>query len=456
MAKFILLFFFILVAGGVIALMPGIGFFEENEPKITLANAQNGTIYWNPKEALSLGLSDDSGLGNIEVFLVNGTDEQKLVSTGLDGQKELSLKLEFPKNIKYKNGEEYNIRIVVNDTSKAKFLSGNKANLQAKILVDTKNPDVFVIDQSYKIIQGGTGVAVFRASDTSELKELYVSTSFGKNFQVLPFYKEGYYAVLLAWPTTQPNFSASVVAVDKAGNTTKTPIRFYLQNKKYKESKIALNNAFLDGKIAELANMYAQNPSEMDAIAKFKFVNEELRGKNEEKIKEITSNIRENELGEFYIKPFYPLKNGAAVASFGDHRLFSFEGALLSESYHMGLDFASTAKANIVASNAGDVVFADENGIYGKNLIIYHGFGLYTLYGHCTTIAYEVGDTAQEGANIATTGITGLALGDHLHFGIIVQGIEVRPEEWMDKKWMKENIYDILENSKKAINEIKR
>lgn len=456
MAKFILLFFFILVFGGVIALMPGVGFFEENEPKITVSNAQDGVIYWNPKEPLSLGLSDDSGLGEIEVFLANGIDEQKLVSSGLDGQKELNLKLEFPKNIKYKNGEEYNIRIVVNDTSKARFFGGNKANLQAKILVDTKNPDVFVVDQSYKIIQGGAAVAVFRATDTSELKELYVSTSFGKNFKVLPFYKEGYYAVLVAWPSTQGSFSASVVAVDNAGNTTKTPIRFYLQNKKYKESKIALNNAFLDGKISELANMYAQSPDEMDAIAKFKFVNEELRGKNEDKIKAITSSPRESELAEFFIKPFYPLKNGAAVASFGDHRLFSFEGALLSESYHMGLDFASTARANIVASNGGEVVFADENGIYGNNLIIYHGFGLYTLYGHCTTMAHELGDMASEGANIATTGVSGLALGDHLHFGVIVQGIEVRPEEWMDKKWMKENIYDILENSKKAINEIKK
>ena len=53
---------------------------------------------------------------------------------------------------------------------------------------------------------------------------------------------------------------------------------------------------------------------------------------------------------------------------------------------------------------------------------------------------------------IGKTGTTGLALGDHLHFGVLVQGIEVRPEEWMDKKWMKDNIYDVLESAKKAIN----
>ena len=139
------------------------------------------------------------------------------------------------------------------------------------------------------------------------------------------------------------------------------------------------------------------------------------------------------------------------MASFGDHRIFSFDGAELSESYHMGIDFASTAMADIVASNGGEVVFAGKNGIYGNNMIIYHGFGLYTLYSHSTTMAYEQGEIVPNGANIATTGTTGLALGDHLHFGVVIQGIEVRPEEWMDRKWMKESVYDILENSKKII-----
>ena len=66
-------------------------------------------------------------------------------------------------------------------------------------------------------------------------------------------------------------------------------------------------------------------------------------------------------------------------------------------------------------------------------------------------MAHEQSEIVPNGANIATTGTTGLALGDHLHFGVVIQGIEVRPEEWMDRKWMKESVYDILENSKKII-----
>jgi murein DD-endopeptidase MepM/ murein hydrolase activator NlpD len=42
-------------------------------------------------------------------------------------------------------------------------------------------------------------------------------------------------------------------------------------------------------------------------------------------------------------------------------------------------------------------------------------------------------------------------MGDHLHFGILVQGVEVRPEEWMDKKWLKLNITDTIRDAKKII-----
>lgn len=452
MKKIFFIVVLLIVAGLVLVFSPGVSVFEETPPKIEIENEKAGTTYHNPKKPLKVAISDESGVGKVEVIFSSAEGSQKLISQSFGGEKEVNLNLEFPKNIKYKSGQEYKLDIVANDTSKANFFSGNEAKKNLKVVIDAKAPALAVLNQSYKIIQGGAASAVFMASDDSgELSELYVESSFGKKFKPVPFHKDGYYAVLLAWPSVESSFSASVVATDKAGNTSKTPIRLYLQSKKYKESKIAISNAFIDGKITELANEYAKDVDQMDAIAKFKFVNETLRNANEDIIEQITSQIREDKLGEFKITPFYPLKNGAVVASFGDHRIFSFDGAELSESYHMGLDFASTAMAGIVASNGGEVVFADKNGIYGNNMIIYHGFGLYTLYGHCTTMAHEQSEIVPNGANIATTGTTGLALGDHLHFGVVIQGIEVRPEEWMDRKWMKESVYDILENSKKII-----
>ncbi len=421
--------------------------FEKNPPSVSLPEK----IYWNMKNPISVVVGDDTGIKSVKISLQDGAKVQNLAFQEFkDRPKEFSMNLEFPKSKAFRDKSEFTVILEVTDASKANFFTGNTKKVVSKIIIDTRRPEVVILNQSYKIAKGGSAAVVFRAKDDS-LKEVYIETNFGKRFIATPFYKEDYYAALVAWPSKEENFSADVVAVDMAGNVNKSRIRYYLQDRKYRVSKIALTDKFLDGKITDLAEKYADDPANMEKLAKFKFVNETLRLGNEDKIGKITSRVPEKQISDFKVSPFYPLKNGAAVASFGDHRYYTYEGAEASESYHMGLDLASVAGADIVTSNPAVVVFNEENGIYGLNLILYHGFGLYSLYGHCSNLNVNVGDQLPTGTVVGTTGTTGLALGDHLHFGILVQGIEVRPEEWMDTKWMKDNVYEVLEGSKKAI-----
>jgi murein DD-endopeptidase MepM/ murein hydrolase activator NlpD len=109
--------------------------------------------------------------------------------------------------------------------------------------------------------------------------------------------------------------------------------------------------------------------------------------------------------------------------------------------------------APIKTQNGGKVVFADYNGLYGNMPILSHGLGLYTLYGHCSSIEVSPGEEVPPNSIIAKTGKSGYAMGDHLHFGVLVQGIEVRPQEWMDKQWIKLNIDDIIKSAKKVIDQ---
>jgi len=83
--------------------------------------------------------------------------------------------------------------------------------------------------------------------------------------------------------------------------------------------------------------------------------------------------------------------------------------------------------------------------------IIHHGLGLYTLYGHCSSLNVANGDSIRAKAQIANTGKSGYAMGDHLHFGVLIQGIEVRPAEWMDTQWMKLNISNVIKDAKEII-----
>jgi len=84
-------------------------------------------------------------------------------------------------------------------------------------------------------------------------------------------------------------------------------------------------------------------------------------------------------------------------------------------------------------------------------LIVYHGLGLYSLYGHCSNLMVKTGDIVNAWEVGAKTGATGLALGDHLHFSLLIQGVFVRPAEWMDTQWMQTNITDVIEGAKKMI-----
>ena len=421
--------------------------FERNAPEVIIEKEIN----WNLKKPIKVKITDDSGVKFLRATLSDGKNSVLLTKKLLSpSKKEITLDIKFPRTGFVTNKKYFELTIEVTDSSKWNFFSGNQVIKKSIIHVDTKRPELYIVNNSYKIIKGGVATVVFKARDEN-LKELFIQTNFGKVFYPTPFYKDGYYISLLAWPSNEKSFKATIIATDKAGNSSKSRVRFFLKGKNYKVSKINLKDSFLDGKIAELAEENSNDADKMDRIAKFKFVNETLRGKNEKVIEKVTSKVPTNLIKDFKMKPFYPLKNAAAVASFGDHRFFKYQGNLVSESYHKGLDLASVAEADIVSSNNGKVVFAKYNGIYGENIIISHGLGVYSLYGHCSSIQVDEEESVKAGQIIAKSGMTGLALGDHLHFGILVQGVEVRPEEWMDKNWMKDNIFDVIKSAKKII-----
>lgn len=440
--------------GFVILLIAGCGIylynskmFERVAPNIELKKE----IYWNLKTPIPIKISDSSGIKFIRIVLRDEQNDMVLLKEVYDEPKtEVKLQVKFPQSQFFGQKDNYKLIVEAVDFSSWNFFSGNKSLYTSNLKIDNKKPRVNALINSYQIITGGVGAVVFQATDEN-LEKVYIKTSSGHKFSPTPFYKDGYFISLVAWPSSEKSFRAEIVAVDKAQNESKERIRFYLTKKKYRHSNIKLNDNFLNGEITDLADKFLPSNSNLDKIERFKFVNETLRDKNEELIAKITSKVPTQMIDDFSLTPFYPLKNGAAVASFGDFRTYFYNDKKISQSYHLGLDLASTANANIKASNDGVVVFANDNGIYGQNLIIDHGLGLYSLYGHCSSFAVAKDDLIKAGDDIAATGMSGLALGDHLHFGIIVQGVEVRPEEWMDKSWMRDNIFNIIKDAKKII-----
>ncbi len=434
-----------------IALIAGAGFifaskqFEKIPPKI-VANSQ---IYTNLKAPIKIELKDNVAIKQVDVYVVNSKGEKSAIISE-------SFHILKPKEIvnivippQFKDAKK--LIIEARDSSKWNFLQGNKSVKEVNLIIDNTPPQISLISFNQYIRKGGSGLVIFKVADNG-LRTLYIDAQNGNRFNVIKYKVNGVFASLIAWKFNKDNFNPVIVAVDLAGNIGKYTIPFRKLNKKYRVSKIKATDRFINGKISDLASMDPDYSNITDPLKRFKAVNELMRKKNEDYIHKLSSKITPVK-GKWEIKPFYPLKNGKRVANFGVHRYYYYKNPdnIISESYHVGLDLASIKHDNIYASNTGIVVSTKFNGIYGNMPLIDHGMGLYTLYGHCSKVLVKVGDRVNPGQIIAKTGTTGLALGDHLHFGILVQGVEVNPYEWMDKKWIKEHIYDIFSKADKIL-----
>ncbi|RMG74583.1 MAG: M23 family metallopeptidase, partial [Nitrospirae bacterium] len=222
------------------------------------------------------------------------------------------------------------------------------------------------------------------------------------------------------------------VAEDRAGNQTVKALRTIVKPERFRSSRISISDAFIQRVVYPLLGEDGDDP-----VKAFKEVNEHWRAKDTERLHEIGMKSADRPLWK---GPFLQLRNSKVMALYGDRRTYLYNGRPISKSIHLGYDLASVANAPVPAANSGVVVFADDLGIYGNAVIIDHGLGLMSLYGHLSEIKVTSGQEVKRGDIIGLTGSTGFAGGDHLHFGILVQGIEVSPLYFWDARWIKNNL----------------
>ena len=101
--------------------------------------------------------------------------------------------------------------------------------------------------------------------------------------------------------------------------------------------------------------------------------------------------------------------------------------------HHYGTDIANVAGTPVYASNHGIVTLAEKLHIYGNAVILNHGQGVSTSYNHLSEIHVTARERVEKGQRIGLMGATGQATGSHLHWGMVVKGIAVAPEEWTER-----------------------
>jgi murein DD-endopeptidase MepM/ murein hydrolase activator NlpD len=239
------------------------------------------------------------------------------------------------------------------------------------------------------------------------------------------------------------NTRIEAFARDEAGNQVTAPFIDNVFPKPFKKSRILLDDKFINRVVPEILEhspelkvaVPAQSSPEM--LQAFLKINGELRKINADQIAAFAAKSSPTRLWD---GPFLQLGNSQVEASFADHRTYVYDGKEVDQQTHLGFDLAVTAHVPVLAANAGAVVNASWLGIYGNCVIIDHGLGVQTLYGHLQSFDVKVGDKVTRGQQIGRSDSTGLAGGDHLHFTQLVGGRMVNPVEWWDAHWIQDRI----------------
>lgn len=136
-------------------------------------------------------------------------------------------------------------------------------------------------------------------------------------------------------------------------------------------------------------------------------------------------------MGNFSL-PVDPVFAECYSSRFGNRRSYN-NGEYLY--FHTGLDFCGQVGDPIYAAAAGVVVFADSLTVRGKATMIDHGRGVYTAYMHQSEIYVSVGEQVYKGQLIGLVGNTGRVEGPHLHFEVLVGGVQVDPLDWLNREY---------------------
>ena len=410
---------------------------ELGKPQITLSE---DVKFIGRQKTFDIHFSDSlSGLARLQAEIIQ--DNKSLVlldyKIPLKGQNRQTVSLTLnPYNLKLRDGDA-TLKISAADHSWFE----NQSILVRPVKIDTMPPQLNLLSRVNYINQGGTGYVAYQPSKPTTQTGVYINNRF---FAASPLPgNPRSYAVYFPVPMDAGNVltEISLFARDEAGNETKTALPFIIKKKSFRQDKMNLDDNFLQKKMPEFQSLLPEL-RQKPLIDVFIYVNSQMRNDNFVTIQKICEKSAPRELWE---GTFLRMTNAAPMALFGDKRSYVYQGKIIGESVHAGVDLASTAMAPIEAANKGVVVFAGPLGIYGNTVIIDHGLGVFSLYAHLSSIATSVGKTVSKGENIGRSGMTGLAGGDHLHFTILLDGVPVNPVEWWDPHWIHDRIMTKLQ-----------
>jgi hypothetical protein len=304
--------------------------------------------------------------------------------------------------------------------------------LTIDLVVNTKPPHLAVDEGQHYLNVGGAEMVTFNVSGYWTEAGVRIGHYEFRSFPI-PGGTKNRRLCLFAYPYDVPEGAKpEIFARNPSGAEVTAGFWHKIFPRKYRIREMLLSDAFLKKVFEEL-----DRGGKGDIVARFVKVNNDLRKANNQTLADLRLQTADRFL---WTGPFRQLTNSSVEAQFFDVRRYFHNGQSIDQQVHFGFDLAVTARTPVEAANDGRVIWAAPLGIYGMTVVVDHGLALQSIYAHLSEILTKAGDEVKKGHFIGRSGATGMAAGDHLHFGMQVDGVPVNPIEWWDGHWLQDRI----------------
>lgn len=293
------------------------------------------------------------------------------------------------------------VSVVAADTS----IFRNKSQQSFEFLVDNTPPQVNVPPESLRVGQGRTLALFIQVNEPAAQVE---GKLFGWNFTCHPVASDTHFRSLIGIGVTHPakSYPLALRVVDLVGNTAEAIFQLEVKRTVFQRGGyIALSPV-------KRRTMMDKTKSRADNVK---------RGKAYTKSTKVDAQLWSGK----FIQP----AKGRLTSSFGKYREYNTG----IRRHHLGIDIANSVGTPIYAGNSGIVTLAGRLHLYGKSVIINHGQGVSSSYNHLSRIHVTAEEQVEKGQLIGLMGATGQVTGSHLHWGMVVNGVAVDPEEWTER-----------------------
>ncbi|HLJ13850.1 MAG TPA: M23 family metallopeptidase [Bryobacteraceae bacterium] len=314
-------------------------------------------------------------------------------------------------------------------------LRGSTDTLIADVMVILRPPSVSADELQHYINQGGSELALFTPSGYWTDSGVHVANYTFRSFPLPGSSTQRFSLFAFPWDMARDTVP-EVYAVNPAGTEATARFWFKLFPKKFRSRDLVIDDKFLNRVVNQI-----DPGGSGDLLTRFLKINGAMRRSNNQTL----SALRFKTADKFYwTQAFLQLSNSKVESEFADVRSYIYNGKKVDQQVHLGFDLAVARHTPVPAANDGKVVWAAPLGIYGNCIVVDHGYGLQSIYGHLSELAVKEGEMVKRGQQMGKSGSTGLAGGDHLHFSMQVDGVEVNPIEWWDAHWIKDHITNRL------------